>query len=98
MSKRRTEEEKGRMQSLRNEGKTYKEIAQIMNISVDAVNYFFRKQYRDLHKSNPEKYPARKRGRQPHPELTRKELEQQIKDLKKELKLYKDFLYFAGRM
>lgn len=56
MNTRRTEEEKGRMQSLRSEGKTYKEIAQIMNISIDAVNYFFRKQYRDLHKSNPYRY------------------------------------------
>jgi len=98
MNKKRTAEEKGRMQYLRNRGKTYREIAEEMGIPIDAVNYFFRKQYKDLQKKDPVKYPARKRGRQPHPEPTRKELEQEIKDLKKELKLYKDFLYYAGRM
>ena len=98
MNRKRTEEEKGRMQSLRNEGKTYQEIAQEMGISLDAVNYYFRKQYRELHLQDPKKYPARRPGRQPHPEPTRKELETEIKELKKELKLYKDFLHFAGRM
>ena len=96
--KRRTEEEKGQMDSLRNEGKTYREIAEEMGISVDAVNYHFRKQYQKLQAQDSRKYPVRWRGRQPHPEKSRKELEQEIKELKKELKLYKDFLHFAGRM
>lgn len=98
MNKKRTDEEKGRMQYLRNQGETYREIAEEMGISIDAVSYFFRKQYRDLQKKDPVKYPTRQRGRQPHPEPARKEMEQEIKDLKKELKLYKDFLYYAGRM
>ena len=96
--KRRTEAEKGRMDSLRNEGKTYREIAEEMGSSVDAVNYHFRKQYQKLQAQDLKKYPVRRRGRQPHPEKSRKELEQEIKELKKELKLYKDFLHFAGRM
>lgn len=98
MNRKRTEEEKGRMQMLHNAGKTYLEIAREMGISLDAVNYYFRKQYESLHEQDPKKYPARRQGRQPHPEPTRKELEEKIKELKKELKLYKDFLHFAGRM
>lgn len=96
--KRRTGEEKGRMDSLRNEGKTYREIAEGMEIRVDTVNYHFRKQYKKLQAQDSKKYPIRRRGQQPHPEKSRKELEQEIKELKKELKLYKDFLHFAGKM
>lgn len=63
MNRKRTEEEKGRMQSLRNEGKTYQEIAQEMGISLDAVNYYFRKQYRELHlQDQPEKVSGQKAG------------------------------------
>ena len=98
MKKKLTKEQKGRIQCLRNEGKTYQEIAQEMGISLHSVNYFFRMQYEELRAKNPQKYPPRQRGRQPHPEKTRKELEDEIKSLKKELKLYKDFLHFAGRM
>ena len=61
--KRRTEEEKGRMDSLRNEGKTYREIAEEMGISIDAVNYHFRKQYQKLQAQDSKKYPVRRRGR-----------------------------------
>ena len=89
---------RARMLQLKQEGKTNKEISEIVGIDTKRVGWFFGNYAR----SEREKLlnrPKLKRGRKPKPpEATRKELEKIIKAHKKLIKLYEDFLHLSGRM
>ena len=87
-----------RMLYLKSVGKSHQEIGDAVGLNRNQVNCFLRNHYKAMHEKNPEQYPLRKRGRQPRVEPTRKELEDTIKEQKKLIKLYQDFLRLAGRM
>jgi hypothetical protein len=91
------QEMQDKMLYMKSEGHRHKVIAEEMGLTVNQVRCFFDNRYRALQKKDPVKCPKRKVGRQARPEPTRKELEKEIKDLKKEIKLYQDFLHAAGR-
>jgi len=86
-----------RMVYLQSEGKSYQEIGDVVGLTSSQVSNFLHKHYVAMQKKYPNQYPQRKPGRQPKPELTRKELEATIKEQKKLIKLYRDFLHLAGR-
>ena len=92
------EEIRERILYLKSAGKSHQEIADAVGLSRDQVNWFLHNHYAAMRKKHPEQYPQRKRGRQSKPEPTRKELEETIKEQKKLIKLYQDFLRLAGRM
>jgi transposase-like protein len=92
------DEVRERMVYLQSVGKSYQEIGDAVGLTPGQVSNFLRKHYAAMQKKHPEQYPQRKPGRQPKPELSRKDLEKIIKEQKKLLKLYRDFLHLAGRM
>jgi len=83
---------------LQSVGKSYQEIGDSVGLTPSQVSNFLHKHYAAMQKKYPEQYPPRKCGRQAKPDLTRKELENIIKEQKKLIKLYQDFLHLAGRM
>lgn len=83
---------------LKGEGKSHEEIGKAVGLEAKQVTWFLGNYYRKLHREDPKKYPHRKSGRQAKPEPTRKELEKIIKEQKKLIKLYEDFLHLSGRM
>lgn len=87
-----------KMLYLKNEGKSNLEISEAVGLTHNQVKWFFTNHYAAMRRNNPDLYPKRKPGRQPRPEPTRKELEKIIKQQKKLLKLYEDFLHLSGRM
>jgi len=95
---RHSDEVREKMLYLKDEGKSNLEISEAVDLTYNQVKWFFSNHYAALRKSNPELYPKRKPGRQRNPEPTRKELEKIIKQQKKLLKLYEDFLHLSGRM
>jgi len=86
-----------RMIQLKQEGKTNKEISEIVGLDAKRVGWFFGNYIRSEREKALNR-PKLKRGRKPKPEPTRRELEQIIKAQKKLLKLYEDFLHLSGRM
>ena len=93
-----SDEVKERMIFMQSEGKGYQEIGNAVGLTPSQVSNFLHKHYVAMQKKYPEQYPQRKPGRQPKPDLSRKDLENIIKEQKKLIKLYQDFLHLAGRM
>jgi len=81
---------------LRSEGKTRAEIAQALNISLiqvkNWVNRYNKRQIKGI------VCPKRKGRTRKNPITKEHELELRIKELEREVKLYRDFLHAAGRM
>lgn len=86
-----------RMLQLKQEGKTNKEISEIVGLETKKVGWFFGN-YARSEREKAMNRPKLKRGLKPVPEPTRKELEKIIKTQKKLIKLYEDFLHLSGRM
>jgi len=87
-----------RLLQLKQEGKTNKEISEIVGLEAKKVGWFFgnHKRAEQLRALN---LPQKKRGRKPNPpEASRRELEMIIRAQKKLIKLYEDFLHLSGRM
>jgi len=87
-----------RMLQLKQEGKTNKEISEIVGLEAKKVGWFLGNHARSEREKALNR-PKLKRGRKPKPpEATRKELEKIIKAQEKLIKLYEDFLHLSGRM
>ena len=83
---------------LKSKGKSYREIGDAVGLTTGQISNFLHRHYVAMQKKHPEQYPQRKPGIQPKPDLSRKDLENIIKEQNKLIKLYQDFLHLAGRM
>ena len=81
------------------EGKTQKDIAEILGFRDKYVVKHFLKRQRDKKRKIQTCKPPRRRGRpRKTPLTTGHEMGLRIKELEREVELYKSFLHAAGRM